>query len=450
MLVLRSYVLLTGALLTAGPALNEGLPWQKLEGSIRSVCWSPPAPGCVNVTRMIWVAKDTDPAKAAEESKAKPEGMAAVFLWDMAQDLLNHPEDRCRTPEGELTQFAGAWLDNGVAELRRRALEFFQAYKAAGGRLDFLVLDYEGGLSNWHLEADNIRAIGSDPRSRELKEELGFDDVEKVINWRQGTEYLTWNAVMGRRVCEALNRGLFDPVRQLYPRVKASNYGAVIMTHENAVPDLNGHLQYSLAYCGTHGSRAFYGGIGQLAQCKLAGDTPYGNSPFAVLRWELNGMRAIRRSSDVPFQAWVSHKNFAESAFRDNDYYQELIYHLALSGTQDFLFWNPDRWRDDQDPSQFRTDAHDLLFDQCLTVLNGKLGGGERHCVTLAPIPWDSPLIATGMQVGQDKVIWRVTVPPGTTRVRAKQTGEVLVLEGTLGLWYETAPGVELSFEVTE
>jgi len=399
---------------------------------------------------MVWVKKDTDPAEAAAASREKPEGLAAVFLWDMAREVLAHPEDGCRTPEGELTGFASPWPEKGVAELKRRAVEFFGAYKAAGGRLDFLVLDYEGGLSNWHLKPENIRAIGADPRSAVLKAELGFDDVEKVVNWRQGLEYLTWNAVMGRLVCDALNRGLFDPVRELYPAVKASNYGAVIVTKEKVVPDLNGHLQFSLGYCGTHGSQAFYGHIGQLAGKRLAGDREYGREPFAVLRWELNGMRAVRRSSDVPFQPWVSHKNYENSAYRTNDYYQELMYHLALAGAQDFLFWNPGRWRDDQDASLFRTDEHDRLFDACLTTLNGKLGDAVRSCVTLDPIPWDSGIIATGMRLGDEKVLWRVTVPAGRKSVRVAPKGEMLDLQGGLGAWYESPVGEAAEFGVEE
>lgn len=428
----------------------QEVPWQTLQGPIRAVCWSGPAEGCANVTGMIWVRKDTDPAEAAAASREKPEGMAAVFLWDMAREVLAHPEDACRTPTGELTAFPSPWPEKGVAELKKQALEFFGAYKAAGGRLDFLVLDYEGGLSNWHLKPENIRAIGADPRSGPLKAELGFDDFEKVINWRQGPEYLTWNALMGRIVCDALNRGLFDPVRELYPAVKASNYGAVIVTRENVVPDLHGHLQFSLGYCGTHGSQAFYGHIGQLAGKCLVGDREYGGDPFAVLRWQLNGMRAVRRSSPVPFQAWVSHKNYENSAFRTNDYYQELVYHLALSGTQDFLFWNPDRWRDDQDPSLFRTDEHDRLFDACLTTLNAKLGDAVRSCVTLEPIPWDSSLIATGMRLGEQKVLWRVSVPEGAGRVRVTPGGELLDLEGGLGTWYESPVGEVVDFAVAE
>ncbi len=415
---------------------SEVLADRALQGPLHAFAWSKPPDDCAEITPMIWVRRDSDPRELAAQSRQRPSGRAALFIWDLERDLLSNPADVCRTADGQPTEYLGVWPDHGIATVRERVQKFFTAFQAAGGRCDYLILDYEGGYSNWHMRrqrAERLAAIAADPRSAELCRKMGTDELARIADLGTGL-YLQWNALAGELKDRAVDAAVFDPVRNLYPQVKCSNYGSYIMTRENAVPDLNGHLQWSISHCGTHQSKAFYGHIGQLARRKLAGDRPYGDGPFDVLRWQLNTMRAIMRSSDDPFQPWISHKNFAQSRFRDNDYYTELIYHLALSGAEDFLYWNPGMWRQDQKPEEFRTDKHDRLVNSLLAELNAKFGLQPRNCLTLEPMPWDSPLIATGMKVG-DRFLWRITAPPGTPAIQAGE--QRLELNGELGLWLE-------------
>ncbi len=424
-----------------------------LAGPVRAVSWHPVPEECRHVTSMIWVRDRTHPAEAAQLSRQKPPGLAAV-LETRVRGLFGDPRDACRTPDGELTAYSSPWSDHGVETIRAKVVDFYSAFANAGGRLDLLILDYEKTLSNWSMSKGRLRAIAADGRAAELKRRLGFDDLTRVLEFSRSPHYLTWNATMHAMISEAVDRAVFDPVAKIFPRAISSNYGAFTLTRENVVPERNGHRQHYLTHCGTHGSGSFYGDIGQLAAVKLDGSRRYGRDPFAVVRWQVNMMRAIRRSSEVPFMAWVSNKRYERSELRDNAYYEELIYHLALSGAEVFLYWNPYPRKNTDKPADAYADAQqDLLFDACLDKINARLeglGGGRGACVTLDPIAWDSSLIATGMRVGRDRALWRVTVPsgvaPGSRRVRVEPGGCVLECGDAVGFWYETTAEEAVSF----
>ena len=417
-------------------------------GAVHALSWHEVPPSCRHITPMIWIKPYTDPRKAAELSRSKPAGRVGLLVTYLVKDLLSHPEDVCRTENGDPTEYYSPWPDHAVDKMRKRIGTFFSDYANAGGGLDVLVVDFEKYMSSWSLTREHLQAIEDDPRSQKLKQQLGFGDFERVLSFRASDAYLTWNAVLHSRICEALDRAMIDFVGQLYPNAKSNNYGAYILAKEHVVPDRNGHRQYRLNHCGTHGSRAFYGREGRLSKMKLDGEHLYGRSPFAVLRWHLNMMRAIRRSSEVPFMPWVSHKRWHRTVYRDNRYYEELIFHLALSGADGFLYWNPHHRKNRHKPNMvFADDDQDLLLDHCLDQLNRRLGTGRRACVTLDSIDWDSPLLTTGMRIDQDRILWRVTAPPGVDRVRVAHDGSVLELRDGVGAWYESAVGQEIRFE---
>ena len=422
----------------------------KLRGPVHAYSWYRVARSCVNITPMIWVNRRTDPRYAAYLSRTRPEGRAIFMLDNLAEDILRHPEDVVRTPDGALTEYRSPWPVHGIDESRRKVNEFFRAFAQHGGRIDRFALDNEDYLAMWILTKEHAQAIQDDPRSAGLKQRLGFDDFTPIFRFRSRTEYLTWNATLHAMVVEAINEAVYDPLRQLFPGVQGSNYRAFIVTPEEVAPDKNWHYQYRTAYVGTHGSLPFYGRFGVLATRKLDGENRYGDSPFAVFRWHLNTIRGILRSSNVPFIPWVSHKGFGRSFLRDSPYYEELIYHLVLSGVDDIQYWNPHFQKDANVPGGvYSDDGQDMLLDNCLAEVNARLGTQERWCKTLSPIEWDSPFVATGMQISKDRVLWRVTAPPEVTQLRFHRSGETIDLSSQAGFWYTTNAKEELRFDVT-
>jgi hypothetical protein len=438
-------LLITMAQVACGDYLTDGPPVSEPghDGAIRAFCWSSPPTDCTLLTKMIWVRKGTTPEAAARQSLSKPTGSAAVFLLEMVRDLPKYQQDRCRTPGGQPTRFAGPWMDHGIKAMRARTESFFTRYKAAGGRMDLLVLDYEEGFTMWHLKPDHLRAIWNDPRFQPIAQAYGLGDIQKVTDWRHHDDYLTWNAVAHRMLSDALNRCLFDPAATFYPEAKSTNYGGFELSKELAVPDSNGHLQYTLTHCGTHGSAPFYGQIGSLKHKRLGGNKAFGTSPFAAVLWSTNRIRAIRRSSDTLFYPWVSYKKFPLSVLRDNPYYEEMIYHLALSGVDGFLYWNPRVWKAGRDGAD---NGQDRLLDRCLGEVNEMTGGGGLECVSLEPISWTAKVVATGQRVTGGGTVWRITVQPGVRRVRVLPDGPVIDLDEEVGAWYPAPPGAAPEF----
>ncbi len=440
------------ACLAGQPRLSPPVPpTEPLAGPIRALAWTPAPKDCNHILYAQRVDWSTDPAQAARQSQAYPPGLAAVRPWLMTKGLLSHPQDACRTPQGTLTPYPSPWLEHGTAFIRQRIEAFFTAYKNAGGRLDWLVVDFERGFSPWGLDPQHIRAIQDDPRSPSLKQAMGIDDFEAVIKHKNPQVY-AWDRHMRRLVYRGLHAALLEPIQRLYPDVKASNYGYFILTPDNAIPYTNGYRRSNPFCFGTHNSQAYYGGIGRKGKA-IPGFIQLGSphadriSPFAVLRWHVNKVRGIRRSSDRPLVPWVAHKSFEPGVFATNTYYEENIYHLALHGSEHFLFWNSgwDRNKPNH-PGPRRTAADERLLNRLLEELNQKFGPAHRRCITIQPIDWDSPLIATGMQIGHDQVLWRVTAPPGTDAIRVDPQGHTLPLNGQPGVWYVSTPGQSVRF----
>jgi len=419
LLVLSGMWVLLG--LVAAVAWGQAGP-KRLPYHIVGYCWSDVIPECDNLisfgTRRLTQEGLDEPDLMKTVTDKMPEGHRVMFFWHIETDLTEHPDDRCRDAQGNLTEFQGIWLDNGIARIRERVERFFSAYKRVGGELDVLVLDYEGGLSNWHI-GDNLarwKAIENDPRFPEIADKLGFSDLTTVCEWwkQQGDarlNYLRWNALMMQRVAEALNQAIYEPLRRYYPNVKVSNYGYCYYSSELGVPDLNGHKYYLFghgAHVGTHQAPVLYACIGQLEHNPPEGLTAYPKTPFNAFRLSLNDMRCAAGSSDVPLYPWLAYRGWSESGVGNNDLYQELIFHAGLCGADAFLYWNPRPWLASQDPKQFTDDEQDKLFSDCLKQLDVLIGDPQRKTVSRGLVAWDANYALTGMRA-KGRTVWRFT-----------------------------------------
>jgi hypothetical protein len=419
---------------------------------VQAFCWSPPPADCRHLTPMVWFTRESRPADVAAAAAALPAGRRALFSWDLHRDLLRHPDDVCVTAEGEHTRFRGVWPEHGVAATRKLFLSFFAAYHAAGGPADWLVLDFEDGYSNWSLgggpekRADWL-AIQNDPRFELLAPKLGFTDLMLVDEWSGKPNYLKWNAVMAGVVDDALRRAVWEPAQALYPQLQGSNYGGVAMSAANAVPDLNGHRQWTeTKLFGTHQAPSLYTTIGQLGDQSLDGKKPFGRSPFAGLLLSLNTVRACQRTSAKPLSPWIAWPRYRgdgptapPATVGGTPYWRELVLHLALAGGNPILFWNPHPWTAGQKPEDFSTAADEHLLDAVLDEVSQKLAATDRECLTTAAIPWDAKILTTAMRL-EDRVLWRVTVQPGVTAVTVTDGADVKSLSvaaGEAGVWYE-------------
>ncbi len=412
---------------SAASAQHEG---PVLRGPVRAYAALALAPDdeTEHVTRMVRVHDGYDIGEVAGRLMAHPDGERAVFFWHMVGGLLRNAQDRCQTPQGTYTDYQCPFLENGTDSLQAMAHAFFRDLHEAGGDVDVVPLDHEYDFSNWSINRSWRDAIIADPRSSRLAERLAPYRLEEIMNTGQD-DYLYWNDLQWRIIAEALSEAVYEEAKRFFPDVRMSNYGHFVMDEANAVPDPQGHEQFVTSHVGTHSARPFYGRVGSR-----------GEGPWESLLYYMNIARAIGRSSDVPFTPWISHKAFPASDWAGTPYYEEAVFHLALSGADDFYYWN--------DPSSGADAAQDLLVDRLMGALNEQIGAAPRQSVTLGEVPMSAPILATGMEVGADRVVWRVTAPPGATYVVAQPSGTVLPLGDEAGAWHETAPDEEVSFEV--
>jgi hypothetical protein len=324
-----------------------------------------------------------------------------------------------------------------------------QAFVAAGGQLDRVEFDYEGGLSTWSMNAANLRAIIADPRSASLEADMAPWHLADAL-WHQPAR-LRFNALMARNIARAMQEAEFGVVKRHFPDATGSNYSNTVMTEAQVAPDLNGHDQYGYEIVGTHNTWPFYGWMNQLQNWLQPGVTePYGAQPMSVLRWHVKVARSMRRSApDIPIRPWIGFKAWVQDTvgpihLGNTPYYDELIYHLALTGADDFLYFRPSGRYGNASVSD------DIVLASLLDELD--LRGVSRACtpVSLEELPWNASVVASGMQTGAGAVLWRITVPEGEDEVHVIRDATVIatlqVAPGKAGAWYTSAPGDVVRF----
>ena len=290
-----------------------------------------------HIIRMLWISADSDPVEIAKKSNEKPDGYAAIFLWKFTKGLYSNPNDRCIDPStNNFTEFRCPWLDHGIISIKERTVEWFNKYKNAGGQLDYLVLDDESNFGNWalHTKPGWPDAIESDPRFVTLIPKINQTTLDLVMD-RPHTNhpaYLQWNAVQRQMLVDARNIAIFEPVKELYPNIKASNYNDYVVDMNLVVPEKNGHRQHYFSNFGTHNAKSFYGDIDQYGN-------KIGYESSVVLKWQMAVFTAIDQSSDVPNMVWIPYFSYAKNDLNKIDYEKMLLY-LICHTEEPLLFWN--------------------------------------------------------------------------------------------------------------
>jgi hypothetical protein len=373
-----------------------------------------------------------------------------------------------------LSNFQSPWLNDATASLKQGMQRFMYGFVEAGGELDYLILDFEGGLRTWeHCGTGLFAAIAHDPRwsdpshgldGQSLEEKLAPHTIQRVCDRSNGSRgYLRWNALQFEVTARALNEAIYDVAQEHFPEVEGSNYwhDGILEAEAKHAPDNNGHFQHNPAIFGTHGSSSFYGNIRGLADKSrsLGLAHPLGHHPFTALRWMVKRARAMWRSNDGQIMPWIAFESWVESEFPGTPYYEELIYHLALISSGPILLWNPHG----QDWNRYGVESgatQELRVDSLLHAAHAQMQG-ETRLKTSDDIGWDSNVVATAVQRTTGESLWRISVPrahPNSLRslemvVREKEQGAAVdtltIPGGQAGIWYvRSDPDATLTFEV--
>ncbi len=397
--------------------------------------WSQVADDYSNIVAFHWLksadAQDMQAyvASAVEATQSMPEGHRVLFSWDIHRSMsLPSNGDFLFTATGAVAgcmyedgfrPYRSLWWDKGVAQIRRKFTEFFRLYSEAGGKLDVLVLDFEQGFSYWHLldlveknypcGLDHyLDAIQGDSRFSDIKNAVGMEDLKSIKLWFENDNHLKWSAFSWAHLAKYIEQAIYQPLNKFYPDADFSNYGYYYQSSEFEFPDIYGNNRHRYTdgiHVGSHQSRELYGWM-NLPAGTVLGDVEYANTPFNAFRFALNKLRAMLLSSPVPVSPWVAYKGFSYSHLKDNDFYQELIFHTLLSGIDYLLYWNPSQQAD-------YSKRDDRLLNQLMDQVNALINNRKLDYLKQGIISWLDEIIITKAQLAQDIDLWRVSANIG-------------------------------------
>jgi len=353
--------------------------------------------------------------EAATYLKLMPEGRRSIDIHHVSYDIMEGKENV-------------VWWDKGTETVRALMIKFFEALKAEGAQLDYIIDDFEGDMSNWSIKTREVAdSIVNDPRYlTEIRPELesrGFrfgteeqGDLYYVVNYTKDktkTAYNVWNRAMdGDRLATYHNHAFYDVVKEYYPNIKLSNYSSNAFNGETKVISGASHRTYlggpGKTHIGTHSSPVCYG---SMVHITYPGNQPDGypfdhffKTGFNALI--LNGMKmqsaflSTKGGKTMPWiglRGWNSDGSYAN--FFDTDYYQEFLFHAGLLNPDPFLIYNSGSSQEGDDINLIRNIMYQL-DDLC--------GFEDRRPLLTKAVDWNQRYVITGMYAG-GKNVWRIT-----------------------------------------
>lgn len=387
------------------------------------------------------------------------------------------------------------WADQWQQVVSNRFTDWFARLKAIGGSVDVIILDFETQpWWEWSHFANDTALFTADPRwpgVRDLLNEKGkpyaanFDDVTDMKNWSSDAgdwRQWVWTDVMLSRRGRYLNATLFEPARKAFPAVKGADYD-----HSHR-PLPGKHWAFSAggvtkppvccgSHFGTHGSRSYYGWEQVSMKPELEWFSPASNNgfvpainesarntPFNMLLMYVRQIRGeLRSAPGISMMPWVQPANSSwysvlcheapcgtnMSSLAYQGAWTELMFHLGLSGIEEFLWYRAG--------SEWVTEGI-ANFTAVLKELDSVTGraGGKSHCLDTV-LEWQDSAILSGIETATGSVfrfsprdmgaVTVVTSDPATFQIGEKTftpvvDGTLLHLpssRGTHGFWITTA-----------
>jgi hypothetical protein len=360
-----------------------------------------------------------------------------------------------------LSNTQSPWIIHAKEELANRFGDYMQGFVDAGGQADVIFIDMETTVPRTQRMAQDPRwddaSMGLDGKSfRQFVQDSPYT-LQEIIDAGPGDPANNWAAAefTGRLLSDAVEGALFDVAQSYFPDIKGSDYSQTGVTEANKVWGTDGNQRWKPHVFGTHGSHPLYGSIRQLSNTipdETARVNEVGTHPYAVTHWQVRYVRGMHQSTGGKVMPWLTYENLIDSFFnlevRDTPYYEEHVRHMALHTDSDVpvLYWNA---RDGGGGGG--DDQQDLGFNSVLAGLNSKVSADSYQTVTTQKPAWDTDAFATAIET-PNKRLWRVTamrVDPQDDRdivVDVSNGDTVTIPGGSVGAWYETAKGVDVTF----
>jgi hypothetical protein len=133
-------------------------------------------------------------------------------------------------------------------------------------------------------------------------------------------------------------------------------------------------------------------------------------------------LRTQTATSNVPLTPWISSPNWLQQdQGKDHALYAETVFHAALSGAQDFLWW---KYTAQGDP------AGTQYISKLLSELDSLVGYVDRKTLTRTDVGFDDRYVLSGMEAG-GKRVFRLTPDPDETVRVLSSSGTVRIQVGT-------------------
>jgi hypothetical protein len=393
-----------------------------------------------------------DVQEVAAQLRALPPGHRVIRLWKWADsDLTRHPADRCRRPDGRPTEFWYPKPTAGVALVRSRWRNFLVQLYRTGVPLDEVIVDYERGYDMWGGMAGSdkvahLAAIQNDPRFRGVSSKEGGElrTLDRVHDFRASQDNLIWNAVMHGVVDAALQAAIYEPLREIYPNARCSNYNSCRIRRDLAIPGLTGVVEWwETDGFGTHDTISAYANVRGLAvKLPLRDGKPLGNSPYAALLHTIKRVEVVDKSSPRPLKVWIAPRDMiipGGSLLTGSHYNDELVRHLVVR-RYGLILWNGEPGGGDNAKSLHLNG----ILSEC-AAHTGEDGSGQPHDTA-----WNTNVIQSTTHRGE-LVVHRFTLEHPRAGLRYRLNGVDYhrnLGPGEVGVWVTHARGDD--FHVVE
>ncbi len=468
------------ALPVAAQAQGGGGQRQSSANAVWAAAWSGVPADLKNVHTMAWLRDggkffNADDASGlpplddvVRDLKALPRGRRVVFLWHYGNGLYTHPADTFNVPaDGSGRGAKGPWATNAADTMKDQWTQILRTIRSRGATIDSVVIDNEemGKFSSWAISGKTLKQIMQDERSAQAF--MGTDPVRPHLSrlgdgsagFGQNYDARTaWDSYNNKIAASLLNEAIYEPLKARFPRAKCSNYGGMVMSPAEAVPELNGHVLPLSSTVGTHSAPVLYGALGQVCDVwAIDGNDPtrlrYGFGPridrsaWGSMLMDVQTARAVRRSTREPMQPWIAPAEWdGDTPGRigyptDPRYHAEMVRHVAMLDVDNFLYFNPapafgkgSAKEVEQRQARAARDL-DVLFDE----INKSIEGCTDSVLIKDRLKWNTKVVVSALPQRSGGMLLRITVAPGVSSVTLGGGQVVDFPAGTVGKWVNWA-----------
>lgn len=416
-------------------------------------------------TALAYITDPVEITRAVNETNKMPEGSRVLYIgggliysiYDENGNWMPTQFDYLKDANGQVMRDShgdpiyGPWMDQWQRQVKERINAFMSAFYAAGGRADYIMLDYEEkGSSNYELNAENYEqdlanptvkvrkddpsiwlSIMKDARWPALRQAMGITDQDILSNLDKngnlkGTQKVfnpisqIWNIYHERE----RNRNFYEAIVAIslkyFPNIKVGSFEDGFRL--DIQPVQGNSYRFTNMWGGLGGLDAGYKGLlpsenltGSSKIAYASGASESDDSDFGQLLGLTMTARANAKASDMQSLHWVKGPDFYTNktwkTYEGNSsvlpYYAEMIFHLALNGA-DQIYVQTSDWS--------TAAGHDYV-ESLFAELNDPnlIPYSDRKPIVLDTLSLEDHLLVSGVSVN-GREIYRVSWEQGSLR----------------------------------